>query len=212
MDNSGFLPRGALQSLLEALTGSGYRIIGPQVRDNAIQYLDLADVAQLPAGWTDDQAPGSYHLSRVDSPRYVAWATGPQALKPYVFRSREVLWQSERDATGKLDFIAPQSNDAPVAIIGARACDLAALAQTLQSVIAEADQTSLQIIVHELRTDERAGATTPKARTSTPRTSCTRGATSSAATSPRRCWRPRRRSGSSSRSTRIRSAPATRST
>ncbi len=128
MDNSGILPRGALQSLLDALTDRGYRTIGPQVRDNAIQYLDLADVGQLPAGWTDDQAPGSYRLSRVESPRCFAWATGPQALKPYLFCSREVLWRAERDATGKLDFSTSQTNGAPVAIIGARACDLAALA------------------------------------------------------------------------------------
>ena len=123
-----FLPREALQSLLEALHTRGFRTIGPVIKDGAIQYLDLADTGQLPGGWTDDQEPGHYRLTQVESPRCFAWANGPQALKPYLFRSHEVLWHVRRDANGRLGFTEKHSDDRPLAVIGARACDLAALA------------------------------------------------------------------------------------
>ena len=128
MNVLGFLPRESLPSLLEALDSKGYRTVGPSVRDAAIQYLGLSDVGQLPAGWTDDQAPGHYKLTQVDSQRCFAWATGPQALKPYLFASREVLWKTRRDDDGGLLFEASPIDDKPIALIGARACDLAALA------------------------------------------------------------------------------------
>jgi ferredoxin len=128
MDDRRFLPRQDLQLLLDALRREGYRTIGPVVQDAVIQYTELTDVRQLPQGWTDDQAPGHYRLTRVESTRCFAWATGPQALKPLLFRSREVLWQSGRDAGGGLAFAPPTIDEQPIALIGARACDLAALA------------------------------------------------------------------------------------
>jgi ferredoxin len=127
MDDRRFLPRQGLQDLLDALNQAGYRTLGPAVRDGAIQYLDLTDATQLPQGWTDDQAPGRYRLTRVDSPRCFAWATGPQTLKPLLFRSSEVLWHATREGDGGLAFTAPALDERPIALFGARACDLAAL-------------------------------------------------------------------------------------
>ena len=122
-----FLPRNARQQLLDALAASGYRVLGPQVRDGAIQFGDLRDAASLPSGWTDDQAPGSYRLSQVDTPRCFAWANGPQALKPELFRAREALWHVTRDGDGRLGFRQEAIDERPLAVIGARACDVAAL-------------------------------------------------------------------------------------
>jgi len=127
MDDRTFLARDDLQTLFSLLGDQGYRTIGPVVRAGAIQYLDLADARDLPQGWTDDQAPGHYRLTHVESPRCFAWANGPQALKPLLFRAREVLWQSTRDASGRLTFRSPTIDERPLALIGARACDLAAL-------------------------------------------------------------------------------------
>ncbi len=127
MNDSLFLPRDALQTLIEQLKSDGFRVIGPCVHDDTIQYRDLADSATLPFGWTDDQAPGNYRLTQVDSPRAFAWATGAQALKPYLFKPRETLWRAQRDAAGKLTFSSEQIEDQPLAFIGVRACDIAAL-------------------------------------------------------------------------------------
>ncbi len=130
MDSIGFLSRNALQILIDLLADQGYRVIGPTVRDGAIQYLDIEDAAQLPQGISEQQAPGHYRLNHNESTRCFAWANGPQALKPYLFEARETLWRAERNAAGELSFNAEQAAQSPVAVIGARACDLAALALT----------------------------------------------------------------------------------
>jgi ferredoxin len=125
---SGFLARDQLDCLLDALRSAGYRCVGPVVQDGAIQFRDWPDNGVLPAGWQDTQMPGSYRLQRTDDPRQFAWANGPQALKPFLFAPRETLWQVARNAEGHLEFKpADTAGHKPIAVIGARACDVAAL-------------------------------------------------------------------------------------
>ncbi|MDI5919795.1 4Fe-4S dicluster domain-containing protein [Halomonas sp. LR5S13] len=123
-----FLAREHLQSLLDRLVEAGYEVIGPRVRDHAILFEPLTTVAQLPVGIIDDQAPGHYRLERTDSGRVFDWATGPQAIKPLTFAPRETLWRSERQPDGRLVFREQPPEAQPTAVIGVRACDLAALA------------------------------------------------------------------------------------
>jgi ferredoxin len=122
-----FLYREKLQSLINLLIDSGYHCIGPQVRNNAIVFDTLTSTDQLPQGILDDQAPGAYTLTRTNSPKYFQWTTGPQALKPLVFTPYEKLWSSTKNSNGGLSFnpIIPEDNK--LAIIGVRACDIAAL-------------------------------------------------------------------------------------
>jgi ferredoxin len=128
MSELAFMPRSALQDLLDGLHEDGYRVVGPVVRDGVIQYQEVQQTGDLPQGWTDDQAPASYRLSPVESARCFAWANGPQALKPYLFAPREVLWRARRDEAGVLHFDAETRQPPALAVIGVRACDLAALA------------------------------------------------------------------------------------
>jgi len=123
-----FLPRERLQVLIDALRARGFRCFGPQVRDAAIVYADLDSAAQLPAGVRVEQAPGTYRMTSGAFARQFAWANGPQALKPLLFAPRETLWRARRGANGGIEFQEQIEEPAPVAIIGARACDLAALA------------------------------------------------------------------------------------
>ena len=123
----GFLPRSGLQSLLDALRRGYKRVVGPTVRDGAIVFDDVERVAQLPTGWHDEQAPGRYRLAHDHSPRCFAWANGPQALKPLTFAPREALWRVQRNDRGEMSFAEVQPESVPTAVIGARACDLAAL-------------------------------------------------------------------------------------
>ncbi|MDT8385018.1 MAG: 4Fe-4S dicluster domain-containing protein [Gammaproteobacteria bacterium] len=123
----GFLAHNELQSLLDVLQGAGYRCIGPMVRDGAIVFDELSSVTALPQGIRDRQRPGEYRLTETDSPRYFAWANGPQALKPLVFAPQESLWSCERDAQGTMRFTITQPDHRPTAVLGVRACDLAAL-------------------------------------------------------------------------------------
>lgn len=123
-----YLPRARLQHLLDALGRAGFRSIGPKLKDGAIVYGTLASAAELPAGVGDDQTPGAYRVSHNAGPRTFAWANGPQALKPLLFAPREILWRAERRPDGSLAFSADLPDAKPLAVIGVRACDLAALA------------------------------------------------------------------------------------
>jgi ferredoxin len=125
---AGYLPRAQLDALLTALRARGYALIGPMERDGAIVYRSIDRAADLPSGWHAEQGPGRYTMQRDDSPRFFAWANGPQALKPLLFAPRESLWRAQRDPRGKLHFEAATPNVQPTAVIGVRACDLAALA------------------------------------------------------------------------------------
>ena len=127
-DRPGFLARSAFADLLIALHRAGYRCVGPQLRDGAIVYDELYDVGGLPRGVREIQAPGAYRIEHSDGARCFAWANGPQALKPFTFAPREVLWRAARDADGVIHFQDEEpAAGRPLAVIGVRACDLAAL-------------------------------------------------------------------------------------
>ncbi|MDH5612827.1 MAG: 4Fe-4S dicluster domain-containing protein [Gammaproteobacteria bacterium] len=122
-----FIQSDQLQKLLDNLLANGYVCIGPQVRDGAIIYDEINSTKQLPRGVTDTQAPGSYTLNNNSSDKYFDWANGPQAIKPLLFASRESLWQSEQSVNGQISFITTEPILKPIAIIGVRACDIAAM-------------------------------------------------------------------------------------
>lgn len=131
MLHKSYLAREDLQTLLDAVIGDGYECLGPQLRDGAIVYERLTSTTQLPQGIRDRQAPGSYRLEdstqTAAGARLFAWANGPQALKPATFHPRETLWQSSRDAQGRLSFHEVIPSPGKQAFFAVRSCDLAAL-------------------------------------------------------------------------------------
>ncbi|KTD14109.1 4Fe-4S dicluster domain-containing protein [Legionella israelensis] len=122
-----FLPHENFQFLLEVLQQSGYRCIGPQVRDGAIVYDDLTEAKQLPWGVRDSQQPGEYTLKTTAEKKAFAWANGPQGIKPHLFKARETIWRVIRNDVGKLEFKPEQAEEQPIAYIGGRSCDLMAM-------------------------------------------------------------------------------------
>ena len=122
-----YLPRARLAELLQTLQSQGYRCIGPQVRDGAIVYDQLDSVAQLPVGIRQQQSPGQYRLQQSDDDYVFSWANGPQAIKPLVFASEEVLWKCQVNDDNALSFSASEPDAQRIAFIGARPCDIAAL-------------------------------------------------------------------------------------
>jgi sulfhydrogenase subunit beta (sulfur reductase) len=126
--DSFFLPHQQLQNLILALQHSGYSCIGPQVRDNAIVYDVLEHADQLPWGIRDHQAPGEYRLEKISEQEAFSFANGPQAIKPILFKPRETIWKVIRNTEGKLIFQPENPTEKSIAIIGARSCDLVAMA------------------------------------------------------------------------------------
>ena len=122
-----FLPHSQFQHLIDSIYGQGYYLYGPQERDGAIVFEPLQSVSQLPQGMEDEQTPAAYRLRKTDSNRWFNCVSGPQALKPIIFRTREILWQAKKDSSGRLHFSQESADEKPVAVLGVRACDIAAL-------------------------------------------------------------------------------------
>jgi NAD(P)H-flavin reductase len=130
----GFLPRGELGRLLDVLRGDGRRIIGPTVRDGAIVYDEVTTVADLPAGWTAAQAPGSYRLQPTGADRLFDFAVGPTSWKHETFPPRVPLTVGRR-VDGEVTFEDAVPDPPRLAFLGVRGCEIAAI-RTQDAVLA----------------------------------------------------------------------------
>ena len=122
-----WLKRGDLQRLVVNLRTSGHRVIGPQVRDGAIVYDDLPDASALPHGLIDEQDGGWYRLIEQALAGPFDHVAGPHSLKNFLFPPRETIQQWRRQE-GSWQQLADAEGPQPLAVIGPRSCDLAALA------------------------------------------------------------------------------------
>ncbi|MBK9178231.1 MAG: 4Fe-4S dicluster domain-containing protein [Acidimicrobiales bacterium] len=118
-----------LARLVEALQRRCTEVIGPVVRDAAVVLDRIETADDLPAGWTDDQAPGRYRLRRRQDAARFGHALGPHAWKRVLHPPRERLWRAERAPGAELGPAVSAVEVTPSrALLGVRACDLAALA------------------------------------------------------------------------------------
>jgi sulfhydrogenase subunit beta (sulfur reductase) len=122
-----FLPHTQLQALLDAISQAGFAIIGPQVREGAIVYDWLNTAEQLPWGMQDVQSPGEYRLRATKEKLAFAWANGPQAIKPQLFKPTESLWEVTRDEQGRLAFQEKKPETQATALFAVKACDIRAM-------------------------------------------------------------------------------------
>jgi ferredoxin len=117
-----------LGKLIEALVRKGYEVIGPRLRDGAIVYDKVESVQDLPAGWTDEQEPGRYRLKRREDDALFGYAVGPQSWKNYLHPAEVRLWSAERQGETFRILNNESAPERPQAFLGARACELAAIA------------------------------------------------------------------------------------
>jgi hypothetical protein len=118
--NERFLARADLDRLIAVLAEGGRTVIGPVVRDGALGYEPIAAAADLPNGWTDVQAPGSYRLRR-EGERTFDVGPPAQGLKRYTFPSRAPLSVAERGSDGGATYTALARHPPRLAGLGVRA-------------------------------------------------------------------------------------------
>ncbi len=116
-----------LQRILEALAAKGYRVLGPTVREDAIVYEEVKSVADLPVGWTDEQAAGKYYLKSRGDGALFGYNTGPHAWKKFLNPPAVQLWQAQRE-DGTFQLTCPEPEPEKLAFVGVRACELRAIA------------------------------------------------------------------------------------
>lgn len=121
-----WLAKEAFPALFNLLLDLGYTVVGPTIEQEAIVYDRLNSIDQLPRGWTDEQAPGSYRLKRRDDDAWFGFNAGPQSWKKFLFPPQVTVATADRTAEGWR--MATPPDDVPkYAFLGVRACDLAAI-------------------------------------------------------------------------------------
>jgi ferredoxin len=115
-----------LQALFDALRARGYRLIGPKVRDQAIVYDDIEAADELPKGWTDEQDGGRYRLIPRHDGALFGYAVGQHSWKAFLNPPIQRLWRARR-ADGDVTVTPEPLTEERLALIGVRACELAAI-------------------------------------------------------------------------------------
>ncbi|MEW6278270.1 MAG: 4Fe-4S dicluster domain-containing protein [Candidatus Eremiobacterota bacterium] len=118
--------RDDLIGLLQELERRGYQLVGPTLREGAIVYDRMTGRDPLPEGWVDEQAAGSYRLRKADRPALFDYTLGPASAKRFLHPPEASMWRVTKQ-NGSLRFDS-QPEVRRQALIGLRACDLAAIA------------------------------------------------------------------------------------
>ncbi len=136
------LPKAELDLLLADLRSNGYQTIGPHLQDESIVYTQIEGLQDLPRGFLSEQAPASYRLVQTGRERYFDFIPASQSWKQFLFPPRYQLFTARKEsaeenpgghisgATDRLGKWQIKANDAPTpryALVGARACELAAI-------------------------------------------------------------------------------------
>jgi ferredoxin len=124
---SRILRRDGLEALVGTLASDGYRVLGPTVRDGAIVCDDIKGIDDLPRGWSDEQAGGHYRLIRRDDEALFGFTVGPGSWKTFFHPPEVRLFHAEHREDGFTVVQQPEPA-ARLALIGARPCDLRAIA------------------------------------------------------------------------------------
>lgn len=117
---------GGLDALLKTLQSKGYRTLGPRISDDAVVYDDIDACADLPQGWGDEQKGGHYRLKARGDDALFGYSAAAQSWKRFLFPPRQKLFGATRTQTG-FTIQPPDKAPPPLAIIGARACEIAAI-------------------------------------------------------------------------------------
>ena len=119
----------ALGRLISSLEGRGYEVIGPTVRSGAVVYDTVEKLEDLPAGWRAEIDAATCQLTKTGDSAVFGYVIGPQSWKKLLHPAEVCLFEGRRENGG---FVVINSGPPPpvkrFALLGVRACELAALA------------------------------------------------------------------------------------
>jgi len=114
----------SLKAVFEVL-GEQYRIIGPRVVNGTVVLSDIS-FGDIPAGCRDRQSAGSYRLEEQRVEGVFTFTPGPDSFKKFLHPSSEKLFAFRKTAKS-VGVKSDAKEEKPMAFVGVRACDLAAL-------------------------------------------------------------------------------------
>jgi sulfhydrogenase subunit beta (sulfur reductase) len=121
------IPKAALENLISNLHKMGYQVIGPQVKDDAIVYQPLQNMADLPKGYISQQDAGIYRLVYTGHQRFFDVTPGADSWKQFFFPPHTDLVQYMRQENGRWIIEEKTPDPTPLALFGVFPCDLAAI-------------------------------------------------------------------------------------
>lgn len=122
-DGRAVIDRSGVDRLIAILRERGFAVMGPTVRQGAIVHGEITSTDDLPVGLRDEQEAGTYRLVERGDDALFGFVVGPSSPKGWFHPSKVVLWSATSDFEPK-----PTEAPGPVAFIGVRACELAAIA------------------------------------------------------------------------------------
>jgi sulfhydrogenase subunit beta (sulfur reductase) len=102
-----------------------YRMIGPRVEKGTVVLAEIS-FADIPAGYRDRQGAGTYRLEEQRAEGVFTFLPGPDSFKKFLHPSSEKLFAFRKTARSVVVEIE-EKEEKPMAFVGVRACDLAAL-------------------------------------------------------------------------------------
>lgn len=123
------LPKTELDGLLADLRQEGFQTVGPRVKEESIVYAGIEGLQDLPRGIVSEQQPASYRLTQTGADRYFDFIPAAQSWKQFLFPPRHTLFIGEKEDTKTGKWKLRENNEpAPrYALVGVRACELAAI-------------------------------------------------------------------------------------
>ena len=121
------IDRKSVDRLFEVLKAEGFEVIGPTARDGAIVYDYLGSGSELPIGWTDIQAAGTYHIKKQDEATLFGYVVGPHSWKKFLYPPVQRVWRAKRNEKD-FEIIEEREEKRPrYAFVGVRSCELRAI-------------------------------------------------------------------------------------
>ncbi|MDH3752924.1 MAG: 4Fe-4S dicluster domain-containing protein [Acidimicrobiia bacterium] len=133
------LGAGGLDEIVRALRAQGRTVVGPVVRDGVITHDVIDSAADLPRGWTEEQDAGRYQLAPTGTDEIFAFSSPSTSWKRYLYPERTLLIRARR-RRDVVEIHEPEPEAPPMAFLGVRSCDLAAL-DVLDRVFLDPDAT-----------------------------------------------------------------------
>jgi sulfhydrogenase subunit beta (sulfur reductase) len=120
------LSKPELDGLLADLRQNGFQTVGPRVRDEGVVYAEIEKLSDLPRGIQTTQKPASYRMVQTGQNHYFDFIPGSQSWKQFLFPSRTELFTAHKE-NGKWNLNESKDGQPHYALIGVRACELAAI-------------------------------------------------------------------------------------
>ena len=126
------MPKTELDGLLVDLRSNSFCTVGPRLQDESIVHKEIETMADLPSGIRTEQSPARYRMTQTGQKRYFDFIPGGQSWKQFLFPSRATVFNAHKagpeDKTpGKWVIEEDQEVQSHYALIGVRACELAAI-------------------------------------------------------------------------------------